>query len=421
MSGIKKVNVESLYDSLKKDGEARLNDHAKDVAPRAESRAKTSRGKKKEDSSLMTQYREMKKKHPDALLLFRVGDFYEVLGEDAEKASKILGLDIIGQDGKEKRAGFPNHALDTYLPKLVRAGLRVAICEALEPGRNLKSEIKNSVEKQEGKEAEKVAPEKREVNSDFRLKTVNGDEVTDIRTFQWRSQDNRWFLSASLNGQKLRPKPLDAIDVERIEKGKGWVAEAMMEKYYPTKMAKKVSPDEYQFPQIAETSFGEKLDVQKFNVYKDRDEKSPNYGKWMFYTQVGEKRMSVPGTEETLSAYFDRVETPARLIETLFGERLHLKSHYEQYRLPEGINEKDIRVMVENHPDGTLSINCLVKLSDSIETFKKPLSRDDCAALYIDKVVTQGKLAAKYFSKELNDLLENPLMQAKQIRNGHKI
>lgn len=77
------------------------------------------------------QYEEMKKKHPDAILLFRIGDFYECFNEDAEEASKILSLTLTTSKGT-KLAGFPHHALDTYLPRLTRAGKRVAICEQLE-------------------------------------------------------------------------------------------------------------------------------------------------------------------------------------------------------------------------------------------------------------------------------------------------
>lgn len=85
---------------------------------------------------LMKQYQEMKKKHPDAILLFRVGDFYEIFGEDAITASDVLGITLTrranGKKSSIELAGFPHHALDTYLPKLVRAGHRVAICEQLE-------------------------------------------------------------------------------------------------------------------------------------------------------------------------------------------------------------------------------------------------------------------------------------------------
>ena len=85
---------------------------------------------------LLKQYRELKKKHPDAILLFRVGDFYEIFGKDAVQASEVLGITLTrrqsGIDSRIELAGFPHHALDVYLPKLVRAGHRVAICEQLE-------------------------------------------------------------------------------------------------------------------------------------------------------------------------------------------------------------------------------------------------------------------------------------------------
>ena len=107
--------------------------------PKQEAKVETPRAEKKSsltNTPLMQQYQEMKKKHPDAVLLFRVGDFYEIFGKDAVTASEILGITLTRRtNGKDKYielAGFPHHALDTYLPKLVRAGQRVAICEQLE-------------------------------------------------------------------------------------------------------------------------------------------------------------------------------------------------------------------------------------------------------------------------------------------------
>lgn len=84
------------------------------------------------DSPMMKQFKDMKKMHPDALLLFRCGDFYETYHEDAQKVSQILGITLtVRSKDKTKMAGFPYHAMDTYLPKLIRAGQRVAICDAL--------------------------------------------------------------------------------------------------------------------------------------------------------------------------------------------------------------------------------------------------------------------------------------------------
>ena len=87
------------------------------------------------NTPLMKQYAQIKAKHPDAILLFRVGDFYETYSEDAIKAAKILNITLTKKSSSTlpiEMAGFPFHAIDTYLPKLVRAGQRVAICEQLE-------------------------------------------------------------------------------------------------------------------------------------------------------------------------------------------------------------------------------------------------------------------------------------------------
>ncbi len=87
--------------------------------------------KSSSETPLMKQYNSIKAKYPDALLLFRVGDFYETFASDAVKASEILGITLTKRAG-EALAGIPYHALDNYLPRLVRAGERVAICEQLE-------------------------------------------------------------------------------------------------------------------------------------------------------------------------------------------------------------------------------------------------------------------------------------------------
>ncbi len=104
--------------------------------------------KSKKVTPLMQQYNTIKTKHPDALLLFRVGDFYETFGEDAIKASKILGIILTHRNNggdKTELAGFPHHSLNTYLPKLVKAGQRVAICDQLEDPKLTKSIVKRGV------------------------------------------------------------------------------------------------------------------------------------------------------------------------------------------------------------------------------------------------------------------------------------
>jgi DNA mismatch repair protein MutS len=101
------------------------------------------------ETPLMKQYNSIKVKYPDALLLFRVGDFYETFGEDAVKAARILGIVLTkrknGAAAYVELAGFPHHSLDTYLPKLVRAGNRVAICDQLEDPKLTKTIVKRGV------------------------------------------------------------------------------------------------------------------------------------------------------------------------------------------------------------------------------------------------------------------------------------
>lgn len=101
------------------------------------------------ETPLMKQFFEMKKKHPDAIMLYRVGDFYETFSTDAIVASEILGITLTkranGPGQSIELAGFPHHALDTYLPKLVRAGKRVAICEQLEDPKTTKKLVKRGI------------------------------------------------------------------------------------------------------------------------------------------------------------------------------------------------------------------------------------------------------------------------------------
>ena len=103
----------------------------------------------KKVTPLMKQYNAIKVKYPDAMLLFRVGDFYETFGEDAKKAAHILGIILTkrgaGSETETALAGFPHHSLNTYLPKLVKAGMRVAICDQLEDPKMTKTIVKRGV------------------------------------------------------------------------------------------------------------------------------------------------------------------------------------------------------------------------------------------------------------------------------------
>lgn len=143
--------------------------------------------------SITKTYRELKEKHPEAILLFRVGDFYEIYYQDAEKASKILGITLTKSsrtkdaDGKPlAMAGFPYHALDTYLPKLIRAGERVAIYDQLEnPKRPTEEIVSSTIDEgtegggaQESNPSENIETLKAEIKT---LKTQYENQIKNLR------------------------------------------------------------------------------------------------------------------------------------------------------------------------------------------------------------------------------------------------
>ena len=161
----KKQEEEKRRNSPEQKEKERREEKAKEEATKAETKAVAAVVL----SPIMKQFLDLKSKHPDALLLFRTGDFYETYQQDAEKASKILGITLTkstkqkGPDGNAvKMAGFPYHALDTYLPKLIRAGERVAICDQLEaPKQTAKRSISELVSPGVASEKEaKAEPEK---------------------------------------------------------------------------------------------------------------------------------------------------------------------------------------------------------------------------------------------------------------------
>lgn len=150
---------------------------------------------------IMEQYKELKEKHPGAVILFRIGDFYEAYDEDAAKIGEILGVTVTrkfsgkekGSDGHAlKLAGFPHHALDTYLPKLIRAGERVAICDKLEDPNKVtevcsdeettKPETDEANEQEEAKPSEDIetlkAQHKKEMET---LKAQYEEQMKDLR------------------------------------------------------------------------------------------------------------------------------------------------------------------------------------------------------------------------------------------------
>ncbi len=381
------------------------------------------------ESRVERQFTEMKKKHPDAVLLFRTGDFYELFGEDAVKASELLGITLTrranGSDKYIELAGFPRHALDAYLPKLVRAGQRVAICEQLEDPKLTKTAKQKVVETITPKAAPKSKPAPTSLSAESvkpvaEIKTVNGDKITDAQVFQWKSKGDGWYFMAKINGQKLRPQMITEGEAQAFLKGNRTL-HGMIQQYYPTKLQKKVDVKHYTFPlSFIVPSSDEKLEIQKFNVYKEKSADSPNYGKWMFFAEVNGRKMSAPGTSHQLLAYFDRTETAGQLISAVFGAKLHLKSHYEQFQLPAGLKIDDIRIQSKPIPD-TKAWSISVSLADGRTTSTKEITFEDGYSFWRAKTADRAQIASKYFYDELKTFVQATKEEVKKTSPRHKL
>ena len=338
---------------------------------------------------------------------------------DASKVADTLAIKPAkptkAEDGS-LQVTFPHHALDTNLPKLIRAGLRVAIVDSLEKKQSVdkpasvETESKAQEKKEEGKAVDKSATVKQEYQPrEPQMITVNGDKVSHAHAFQSKVNPADWFYVAQLNGKQLNPMKMDAADIAAYQKREAKV-EDMMQKYYPTKLAPKVSVEEYKAANIL--SDGRVID--KMTVYKEKDEQRADYGKYKLYAQVGDQRMSTLMTKADQSAFFDRVTTPAALVEKNFGERLHLASAYSAYLLPANIKVEDIRVAKDNM-DGKWKISAAV--GENGRTEKKAISFDDGFSLFQAKTVTREQLAAKYLSDDIKVLSG----QKQTISNGLKM
>lgn len=400
---------------------------------------------------ILDQFVKMKEKHPDALLLFRIGDTYQSFKQDAVKASTILDIETREKkvDGKKvKSIGFPHHALETYLPRLVRAGMRVAICEQLEKPQKIEKEKSQSTtneadmprkkkeqaaqeEPVKSVKADKPAEEKKtEVKSEAKseqsqeakaerkprepqMVTVNGDKVTHGHAYQSKTNPEDWYFTAKINGEQLKPQKMDPADLAAYQK-KEMTVPQLMERYYPTKLMQRVPDVAFQVANVVSGPEQRPLTVDKFNVYKEKDEQRPDFGRYKFYAEVDGQKMSTVASRQDLNAYFDRVQTPGQLVEKNFGERLHLPSHYQQFRLPEGVEASVVRI-AKDRSDNKWKVSA--DLGEHGRTDKKEISFDDGFALFKTKTATREQIAAKYLGEDIKTMLNGPVMSMEKSQS----
>ena len=367
---------------------------------------------KEKTPTLAAQYKSMKKKHPDAVLLFRRGDFYHAVNEDAKKTSDVLGITLTRPEKKsqgEFLAMFPSNALDVYLPKLIRAGARVAIVDDISQGKEQvvkPASKKDDISQDDSKK--KVTNEQPVVEKTPRepqMITVNGEKVTHAHVFQSNKNPETWYFTARLDGKQLRPMKMSAEDLAAYQKKESSI-EQLMKTYYPSKVEKKVSREDY----MAANKLSDGRVIDKMNVYKEKDESKQDAGRYKLYAVVGEQKMSKVLSFADLNAFFDRITTPAELVEKNFGERLHLASAYEKYKLPEGAKVEDIRIAKDRKTNQWYISADMGTLGT---TSKKPLQYDDGFSYFTAKTVSREQLAAKYLSQEIKGLMAGAQQEQK--------
>lgn len=197
----------------------------------------TTQSPPQKDTPLMQQHRRIKAKYPDAILLFRVGDFYETFGQDAVKTSGVLGIVLTkrsnGAASETELAGFPHHALDTYLPKLVKAGYRVAICDQLEDPKLTKTIVKRGV-------TELITPG-----------VTHNDQILDVKR-------NNYL--ASVYAEK------DSIGIAFMDVSTGEFVTTQGSKEYADNLLQSFNPSEILFPKNYQKEFKRDFGEQ-FNIY----------------------------------------------------------------------------------------------------------------------------------------------------------
>lgn len=259
------------------------------------------------------------------------------------------------------------------------------------------------------KKSEKRAPQ---------MVTVNGDKVTHGHIFKSNKSED-WFFTAKINGVPLKPQIVSNQDMDDFMTKKIEVPQ-LMKKYYPTKIMPKVNVDEFKLPQTIQTGEGEQQLV-KFNVYKQTDIEAADFGKYRFYAQVGDKRMSCTASKEDLNAYFDLVQNPKAIIAKNFGDKLGLAEHYQQFQLPDGLNieGKDIKFK-KNTETNRFEIS--IDKPGELTTSAKEVSYEDRQAYFQYKTATKDQLAAKYLNHELTNMtLGNSNKQQQSVQKSMAI
>ncbi len=289
----------------------------------------------------MRQYNQIKNKYPDALLLFRVGDFYETFGSDAIKASKILGIVLTkrsnGAAASMELAGFPHHSLDTYLPKLVRAGQRVAICDQLEDPKLTKTIVKRGV-------TELVTPG-----------VTTSDQVL-------KSGSNNFLSAVFFDKEKI------GISFCDISTGEFLVAEGNLE--YIEKLIQSLQPSEILFQKSKADKFYESLGNRHYSFPLDEWIFKMDFANENLNRHFQTKSLKGFGIEKMDSAIIAAGAIFHYLKETRHDQLNHITNisriEREEFVWMDRFTIRNLEIFNSNSPDG-------VSLLDVIDHTQSPM------------------------------------------------
>ncbi len=276
----------------------------------------------------MKQYNRIKAEHPDALLLFRVGDFYETFGEDAIRASQVLGIVLTkrknGAAAYVELAGFPHHSLETYLPKLVRAGNRVAICDQLEDPKATKTIVKRGV-------TELVTPG-----------VAYNDKVLDVKANN--------FLAAAVIDRKKSESGVAFLD---ISTGQFMVAEGSIA--YVDKLLQGFRPSEVLFQRHRDDEFVAAFGDKFYTYTLDDWVFSEDYTNDLLLKQFGTVSLKGFGVEELKLGIIAAGAVLHYLAETKHKEVAHIQSisriAEESYVWLDRFTIRNLELIASPHPD----------------------------------------------------------------------
>ena len=351
---------------------------------------------------IMRQFYDMKEKYPDTLMLFRVGDFYETYERDAKNASEILGITLTWKNAaadfntyKGAMAAFPFHALDTYLPKLIRAGQRCAICDQLEDPKLTKKQNKTIAEmvspgiasQEKGIKEAPTAPKlNNQNNMAKKAKTVEQEKKDSPK-------ENATQKTAATEQKVKEPETSKKETKAKEEKPAEKKAEAPAEKKETkAEETKQETPKEK-----AKLSNGQTLDYASVFPMTHIDDKTYGLKAQVDGVQIGTKKLS----DEERGMYFDKKVTPAQLVEAKFEKELKPEvfaqmKEWSQYKIPKEAGIKEVNTF-KGKDDG----KDLISMKTADDSWKtKALPKEDAAAIE-NKVATPKQVAAKNFSDEI--------------------